>query len=357
VAVSKTTLAAVSDAATKDLANDVRKKVATYSGVASVEKALALRGEPRGARISRLYELVSGGVAERMARVLDIMDTLRRELPDILSRLPLKLSHLNFPNIEALVQYVGEALFYMQTRAGSRAEFARGIEGWRWNLVGRVLFERLVKYHPQLDAFFHRLAKDLVDLVNQELAASRRALVDIQGNRPRVTPTFSRPEKVTEFRLVGADGVERDFTDFGFLATNRDGWWAMLPIELKMPDALRKVAEQFSEFVSRLKTGEKVIAIVERRGTLVAERIDPEKLLFMQHDRAQVAVAPLGAKAAQKLIGSRIQSVPPGDVATVVEFEPRNSVSRELQYYRIRLLVRRDWLEAVIRPITAPPKR
>ncbi|MET0522136.1 MAG: hypothetical protein ABW156_09210 [Jiangellaceae bacterium] len=237
--VPKTDLAAASKAAGEDLAATIRKKVAGHAG-GSVDHALALPGEARGARLSRLFELVTGDLAQRMARVLDIMDTLRRELPDILARLPLKLSHLGFTNLEALVQYLGEALFYMETGSATRTDFVRGIRGWRWNLVGRLLFERLVKFHPMLDGFFRALAADVVAVVNDLLTTRSRALVDVEGRTRTATATFGKPVKVLEFRMVGADGVERAFTDFGFLSRNAEGWLAIVPIEIKMPSALAR---------------------------------------------------------------------------------------------------------------------
>jgi hypothetical protein len=350
VQITKSTIANVSGAATKDLSDNLLEKV---PGAA---RAAALRGESRGARLSRLFELVSGDAVQRMARILDIMDAMRRELPDILARSPLKLSHFGFARFDDLVQYIGEALVHMETSAETRAAFVRGVEGWRWNLVGRVLFERLVKYHPRLDTFFRSVANDLVELVNREVAAAKRGLVGLTGSRPAVTPTFGTARKVMEFRLIGADGVERAFTDFGFLTRNREGWWVMLPIEIKMPGALAKVAEQFSEFLPRLEKAQQLIALVEHDGAIVRQKIPPEKLLFMQHDQTQVAVAPLSKRAGEKLLASG-RSVPAADVASVIEFTPKGSATHGLQHYRIRLLVLRDWLEDLVRPITDPPKR
>ncbi|MET0522135.1 MAG: hypothetical protein ABW156_09205 [Jiangellaceae bacterium] len=45
------------------------------------------------------------------------------------------------------------------------------------------------------------------------------------------------------------------------------------------------------------------------------------------------------------------------DVGSIVEVGPRSSESRRVQYYRIRLLVLRDWLEELVRPLTDPPRR
>jgi hypothetical protein len=353
VAVRRADLAAASKAATGELADAVRQKVSAHAAGASVEAALVLHGESRGARLSRLFELVSGSVPERMTRILEVMDTLRRELPDVLKRSPLKLRHLGFTSLEALVQYLGESLFWMETSAASRTEFVRGIKGWRWNLVGRLLFERLVKFHPRLDKLFRGLAADVVMLLNRGVATRPRALVDIEGRPRAATPTFGKPEKVVEFRLVGADGVERAFTDFGFVSRNRQGWWAVLPIEIKMPSALSGVAQQFSEFLERLIAGQEVVAIIERDGALVRETVKPDRLLFLRDQPTQIAVAPISTRVAERLDPKALAS---NDVASIMEFEPRASESRQVQYYRIRLLILRQWLEDLVRPLTDPPK-
>ena len=193
-----------------------------------------------------------------------------------------------------------------------------------------------------------------MNIVNREVRARPRALVDVEGRPRTATPTFGPPEKVLEFRLVGEDGVERAFTDFGFVSRNREGWWAVLPIEIKMPAALSRVAKQFSEFLERLAAGQDVVAIVERNGVLVRETVKPEKLLLLRDQPTQVAVAPISSRAAERLASKAIASK---NVGSIVELEPRTSESRQVQYYRIRLLVLREWLEALVRPLTDPPKR
>ena len=61
------------------------------------------------------------------------------------------------------------------------------------------------------------------------------------------------------------------------IAKNQQGVWGSLPIEIKMPSALSGVAEQFSEFLPRLKDGEELIAVLPGADlaicTAAAERI------------------------------------------------------------------------------------
>jgi hypothetical protein len=178
----------------------------------------------------------------------------------------------------------------------------------------------------------------------------------VHGNRPKITSAFGKTMlKVMEFSLVGEDGVERAFTDFGFMARNRQGWYVFMPIELKMPAALSKVAGQFSEFEPRLQTAQALFALVDESGKRTKVAIEPSRLLFMRHDRAQVAVAPLSIKQTQEML-AKGSVIPSDDVASITEFDLRASESKQVSYYQVRLLVLRDWLEAIIRPITDPPR-
>ena len=82
--------------------------------------------------------------------------------------------------------------------------------------------------------------------------------------------------------------------------------------------------------------------------------VEPQKLLFLRHQPTQFAVAPISTRAAERLASKALAS---RDVGSIVELEPRTSESRQVQYYRIRLLVLREWLKALVRPLTDPPKR
>jgi hypothetical protein len=374
MAVEISVIKAVSADATRPLAELVEKAVqappervpGAVTTKVSVAGALALKSESQAtSRLSRLFEMIGlAGAAERVAHLNSILGTLRQELPEVLAKLPLRLSHFGFTGARALedfVQFIGKILADMQTRATSLEEFEGGIAGWRWNLGGR-LFERLVKFDRKLDIFFRKLAGDLLRLVNDEKQGSRATLVDIFGKPRRVDRTFGKPLKVVEFSLVGADGVKRPFTDFGFIAQNAQGRWVLLPIEIKLPAALSKVAGQFSEFLPRLREAQKLFALVaDEQGEQQKIPIDPTELVLMQHDAAQVAVAPLSTKAMQSVLDSTggstsARSIHPDDVAAIVEFKPRTSQTHGLAYYQVRLLVARDWLESIVRLLTDPPK-
>ena len=73
----------------------------------------------------------------------------------------------------------------------------------------------------------------------------------------------------------------------------------------------------------------------------------------MQHERGQLAVAPLSVRQAQKLLSQG--PVLPGDVGKVVSFAPAVSQRYQLTYYKARVLAQRDWLVDIVRLITDPP--
>jgi hypothetical protein len=358
--VKTSTIKAVADSTTNPLVDAVQKKTQVYANKPT-QKALALKAKPPSTRVSRLFEMITtAGHAERISRLNMIMEGLRKNLPSVLARLPLRLSHLGFKRVEHLVQFLGEALLNMKTEASSLKEFVRGIKGWRWNIAGRLLFERLVKYHPQLDQFFRETAREFISLVNDGVEQSTKALVDISDKPRKVTGKFGKALKVVQFSLVGADDVERAFTDFGFIASNPQGLWAILPIELKMPAALGKVASQFGEFIPRLSEAKQIVALVEEGGRQRTIRIKPSDLVFLQHDRAQIVIAPLSKRQLVAALGggtssSAAQTVAPGAVASVHELDQRTSPTHGTIYYRIRLLVLRDWLESIVRVLTDSP--
>ncbi len=369
MAIPRKVIQAVAAKTVEPEVQSLAKKLKGAKSPGPGKSTLPLNPEPPHVRVQRLYELISTDVAERGQRLLEVMDRLRRDLPQVLDKLPLKLKHLGFQGLDGLVKYMGGALQTMETDATSRAEFARGLKGWRWNFVGRVLFERLVKYHPKLDEFFRSAAKAFLGVLNEAIPATSAAkerkrfpttLVDAFGKVREVKSRFGPRSlrKVLEFRLVGADGVERAYTDFGFIAKNSEGVWAAMPIEIKMPTALSGVAKQFSEFVPRLAEATKVIAVVEGESEPI--EIAPSNLLLMQHDKAQIAVAPLSEKGFRDLLGGSAspgtaRAVPAGEVGSVVSLDQGVSPTHSTIYYRLRVLVQREWLEAIVRVLTDPP--
>jgi hypothetical protein len=340
VGVPKTAIQAAKAGATKPLVTAVQGKL---SGKPT-HHALGLAQTAPATRVGRLFRMLTAtGQAERMAEWADIMEDLRRELPGVLAKLAIKPSDFGFKQVAHIAQLLGEALLNMETRARTLKRFARGLEGWRWNVAGRVLFERMVKYHPGLQHFFLEIADQFRAIVNQEVKASG-ALLGIDDKAKLVTAPFGKPRRVVEFIIVDAADVERPATDFGFVASNEQGLWAILPIELKMPAALSKVAGQFSEFLPRLRKATALIAVIEEDGKTHRQSIDPKSLVFMEHDRAQVAVAPLSRK--------QLQAAQGGAVASVAEVEASASAKHDSFHYRLRLLVDRRWLEAIVRLIT-----
>ena len=348
-ASARATLSAKSNA----LGNTVHVK-ASASGVPSAAVAHVQQMQPAPPVSSRgglLWRLLQTSVKQRTPLLVSMETKLRAALPQVMASHPLRLSHLGFRTTEELISHLVAGIEAMETGATSTAEFTRGLKGWRWNVAGRLLFERLVKNHPALDAFFRACAADYFRRVNTDGGRTLVAVVDGLENQRRVSPTFRAPEKVMEFKLRGADGVVRSYTDFGFVARNADGLWGALLIEIKMPAALAGVAAQFSEFLPRLREAQEIVAvIVDRNGAVREERILPANFVLLEHERGQIAVAPISLKQAGKLQAGG--PVLPSDVAKVVEFAPASSETHELRYYKVRVLVFREWLVDIVRAMT-----
>jgi hypothetical protein len=349
-------IAKAAKAETAPLFDLIAKEVEEQTGKSPTE-ALALTPKEPPSRTGLLYRFLTALNAEqRIARLKEITEILRKELPAVLAKTPLVAMHFGFKTVAQLADYIASALVDMETSATSEADFIRGIKGWQSNLVGRVVFERLVKYHPQLSAFFRATAKDFIRLANSELT---HAFEDVFGKATKVTSFFGEPLKVFEFKLVGADGVTRAFTDFGFIARNAEGRWVMLPIEIKLPAALGGVAGQFSEFLPRLGEAQELVALVEEGGQLIEKRIAPADIVLMRHDTGQMAVAPLSQKQFQAALARGdlpSAKIAPKDVASIVTVDQRTSPSRGMVYYHTRVLVERGWLESIVRVLTHTPK-
>ena len=265
---------------------------------------------------------------------------------------PLTPHNFGLSTADQVVDLISTRLSRMETGAKSLAEFEAGLEGWRRNLVGSLLFERIVKYDPQLDAFFRDLGRDLVGLVNDEIAVKPRALLGVDGKARTVSQAFGTPQKVVRVTLTGPDGVSREFTDFGQLAANPQDWWAFLPIEIKLERALAGVSGQFSEFRPRLSVAKSMVATLVVGGQEVQRIIKPDRIVFLSHDLAQTAVAPTSAKRLAAIRASG--PIAPGSVASVTDFAPTVSPKYQSMHYRTRVLVDRRWLEELVRPLTDP---
>jgi hypothetical protein len=354
-------LAQIGKVRTTALAEEITSEVQARGG-RSPAHALELEPRQQPKRTGLLFEFLRVLTGEeRIQRLNVIRDWLRQELPGLLKRTPLRPSHFGFAGVDELATFVADALVRMEASAASEAEFVRGIKGWQSNFIGRVLFERLVKFHPNLSEFFDGAAKDFIKLANTELKSGARAFVNVAGKPAEVTGRFGNPRKVVEFKLRGADGVVRPFTDFGFIAQNAEGKWVMLPIEIKLPAAMGGVAGQFSEFLPRLGEAEELIALVADKSGNPTELppIKPADLVFMQHDTAQMAVAPLSEKQFLAALASGHlpnERVLPADVGKVITVDQRTSPTRNLIYYHTRVLVQRSWLESIVGILTTTPK-
>jgi hypothetical protein len=353
--LTKAHVAGIAKAADSSLSAKITKALSNNGAKpGAAAHALALKPMSAPQRRKLLYALVTSDpdAAARLALLAKVDSRLRVELPARMANTPVTPRNFGLSTPDQVIDLVTARLSRMETGARSLAEFQVGLDGWRRNVVGSLLFERIVKYDPQLDVFFREVGGDLIGLINQEIDAKPRALLGVDGKRRTVSQRFGAPQKIVKVTLVGPDGVPREFTDFGQLAPNPQGWSAFLPIEVKLERALAGVSGQFSEFRPRLSVAKSMVAIVLEGGKEVERSIDPAQLVFLSHDLAQTAVAPTGAK---QLVAIRAKgSIAPGSVASVTDFGPAVSRKYQSMHYRARVLVDRGWLEELVMPLTDP---
>ncbi|MCF2528858.1 hypothetical protein [Yinghuangia soli] len=314
-------------------------------------RALGLKPTTPPQRRKLLFDLLTSDRERtaRLALLAKVDSILRAEVPKRMRETPLEPAHFGLGTYEEVPKLLSDRLTRMETGAASLADFEAGLTGWLSNVAGSVYFERLVKYEPGLVAFVDALGADLVLLMNAGLTLGPQALRGVDGKPRIVSQAFGRPERVVRFSLEGSDGVVREFTDFGRLAPNPEGWWGLLPVEVKLERALGGVAGQFGDFLPRLAVARKLIAVVLDGRTEVERRIDPSDLVFLHHELGQTVITPV----TRNLI-ARIEQHGPvtaGEVAKVTDFGPASSRVHQTSYYRARVLVARSWLDKLIAPI------
>ncbi|GII33021.1 hypothetical protein Pmi06nite_64630 [Planotetraspora mira] len=353
--LTKADVAAIAKNADSSMSTKIVKTLAHHgTKPAAVAHALALTPMSAPQRRKLLYALVKSSPegAARLSLLANVDARLRVELPTRLANTPLTLVNFGVSTTDEMADLITARLTRMETGAASLAEFQAGLDGWRRNIVGSVLFERLIKYDPHLSLFINKYGTDFIRIINNDIADKPRALLGVDGKARTVSELFGPPRKVVKVALVGPDDVTREFTDFGQLAVNPQDWWAFLPIELKLERALAGVAGQFSEFRPRLSVAKSMIATVIEGGEEVQHIIKPAQLVFLRHDLGQTVIAPTSAKQIAAIRASG--PIDPSSIASIVDFGPAFSHKHQSMYYRARVLVDRRWLEELIMPLTDP---
>ena len=147
-----------------------------------------------------------------------------------------------------------------------------------------------------------------------------------------VSKKFGKPRKVIKSILEGDEGP-KEFSDFGFIASNPDRQFLLLPIEIKLPAAMGKAPGQMAEFVPRLQKANKIIAVVEENGIEERVEIDPNNVVFETASRRQMAVTMTGRKHWDRAMAERSSRGGGGamlstkDVASIVIADERSSVT------------------------------
>lgn len=333
-------------------------KLGNLPGGGKPSKAFALK--PAQAKLTRanLFNLLksSKDSIKRAALSLALLASLRKALPAVFGKIPLLLKDFRFRTIDEFAQFLVERVNGLGTNAKSLREFSReeSLAGLRWQLVGKVLFERLIKYHQGLNRFFSEWADEFRKMVNSEIQRVGFIwMLDVQGTRKKVTAQFRKPQKVVEFRLEGDDTVRPEFTDCGSWAENSLGDVLLMPTEIKLPAALQGVKEQIAGFKDRLSKAETLIAVLEDGSE---KRIDPSRVVFDEASTHHIAVTLYTAKRWKNEglnptdgKGKRLFDVEP-----ISNLRPVYNPKTDSEYYELRVTVNRDWLVDLVKLITDP---
>jgi hypothetical protein len=321
-------------------------------------RALALKPKPAQFTRGTLFNLLgSAKLADRAKLIPVLLAYLRREVPAVFSKVPLHPLDFGFRKVEELVQFLAEKVYVIETSAKSVREFAREeyLAGLRWNLVGKVLFERLVKYNARVGRLVLEWADEFREaMVNSEIRKRGFLwMLDVNDGRRKVTALFRKPQKVIEFRLEGGKSVRPEFTDFGTMAENSAGDVLLTPIEIKLPSAMSGAKIQQAQFKDRLADADTLVAVLEDGSE---RRIDPGRVVFDEESTHHIAITLYSKRRweAEGLNpidknGKRLFDVDP-----VRELKPVSNPRTGTIYYALRLTVLRDWLVDLVKLVTDP---
>ncbi|MET0658239.1 MAG: hypothetical protein ABW110_08805 [Steroidobacteraceae bacterium] len=348
-------VASVKNAKVGGLAQQVQQlgKLAGKGG-----KALAL--QPAAPKFGRavLYALMKSvkNSASRAALTLQLLAHLRKKLPALFAKLPLHPRDFGLKSLDDLAQYMAEWVHKLETNADSLRAFSaeKRLRGLRWQIAGKALFERLVKYHRGLGRFILEWADEFRDrMVNSNIAQRGfHMMTDGTGKKRKITSLFGKPRKVIEFRLEGGPEVRAEFTDFGALCENKAGDVLLTPIEIKMPAAMSGVKGQIADFRQRLRAATTLIAVMEDGSE---KRIDVNKVVFDDDATHHLAITMFGKKRWDDAkISPVVNGKPVFQAQPIHEFKPVANASTGQPYYAMRVTVLRDWLVDLVKLVTDP---
>jgi len=248
----------------------------------------ALKPKSVDARAKALFRILIAGTGEKDALVAVFFKSLRENIEAVLKQAATSPKAFGFETIEAFCDELKKKMVNIRARAKTLSEFKNGMEGRKWWFIGKTLWEGYVKNGP-FRTFLNETAQDALKVVNEQIRTdSSYRMVDAWGKPVNVTQEFRRLRAAVEFRT--ADG--REFLDFGHIAENKQGYWVIpTPTEIKQLMAAGEVAEQFGEFVPRVREGGNKI-LVRYEGTDAMVELDPRKLVFDPNARNQIVAMP-----------------------------------------------------------------
>lgn len=328
--------------------------------ITNINPAKATALTPKIVKISRgvlfkLFNTVS--IANRIPLILSLLLYLRKEVPNVFKKIPLTPKDFGFKNTEEFVNFLVKNIHSIETSAKTLKEFSSQsyLKGLKWNIVGGVLFERLVKYNQHMNKFFLEWAEGFRKNINDNIKnIGHHWMLDLKGNRVKVTEKFGAPRKVLEFILEGDEDVRPNFTDFGTISVNSKGQVVITPVEIKLPAAMEGAKKQQADFKQRLLKAKSLTAVIEEGKPPIT--IDPKNLVFDTESSHHIAITLYTKRRWQKegLIPVLKNGKRLFDVEPIKELRPTINPQTGSSFYKMRITVMRDWLTEFVELIVNP---
>jgi len=221
-------------------------------------------------RAKQWFKLLLASDGNRIILVSVFFKNLHARLGRALDLVTLHPKSFGFVDLASMSKYIKEKLASSELRADNVKEFLRGMSGRKWHFIGKILWERYIKYGPvrqYLDARAARILQAVNDEIKAEISnTGSYKMFSIRNKEIPIKSEFGSSRyklpAAVEF-ILESDG-RKEFIDFAHVAFNREGYWTMPnPTEIKLPWAAGGAPKQFSEYIGRLKAAKKLFAVFD----------------------------------------------------------------------------------------------
>jgi hypothetical protein len=308
-----------------------------------------------------LFKLLTASAAQRAG----LAGPALKELPAIVDewvRLVPKITELLRLTPPQLLKYLREQVLKVQSSAESVGEFAteKYLNGLLKSIVGKSLFERVIKLSPALDAWCNESATQARLALNSTLNRNR-TLQYLNSNNVGVDiAPFNKLTKLVRFVTELEDGTTKELTDLPFLASNPEGFQTFsLLVEIKMPGAVHKAPDQFGEFLTRVESAKRVLGYAEDGTEIEINKtkliLDPGLVnrIVVTHPSPADWYRVVGTQKVGSVVAVDMKSTQKGgDLDLSDRTDGRGgSHYRKLLYWKVTVAVKSDWLEYPIKAL------